>query len=66
MVQANECCGNCLYFKEGRAKGGVCRRHPPAVFVKPTLPDNPQAEPISVFPEVSGCSWCGEYRGSLS
>ena len=62
MTAASECCGNCRFFNEGRAKGGVCRRHPPAVFLKPSQPDNPIAEPISFFPVVTGSSWCGEYR----
>ena len=51
-------CDNCVFFKEVKHMEGHCRRFPPTVFN-----DEHESEHyISIFPEVLGESWCGEWQ----
>lgn len=54
---AEECCGNCRFWKQTEYKG-VCRRRPPVW----TGPDDSNDEGMFCFPDVRADNWCGEWE----
>ena len=48
--RTREFCYNCRYFFDG-----ICRRYPPTVVEW-------DDEGNAMFPEVSGDTWCGEWK----
>lgn len=58
---ANECCGNCRFFRLNTALApgvGACRRRPPVW----TGPDDVNAEGMFAFPRIGQDNWCGEWE----
>jgi hypothetical protein len=72
-----ENCGNCYYYLANSGNGqGVCRRHPPHLFMMQQgahpspleigghkIMSPAQMGFLSQFPPIKTDGWCGEYKG---